>query len=99
MNSEEENDRIESRDLDKIRSLPRLEQVPAIDDLSRRAAQGASDAAVDSLIVVLASSQTDPEVRDAWVSYFGASKSEVFFPLLDEWLNEPDEHLRRKSSP
>jgi len=94
MTIQDEPKELESPEVLELEGLPLGECVARLADLSARVAQGASDAGVRSLVVRLAFKESGPEMRKAWVDYFAASKDQLFLPLLEEWLGDPDEELR-----
>ena len=81
-------------DLQGFESLAPAERAERILALSARVAQGASDSDVLPAILRLVENEVDTAAREAWISYFGSSRSDVFFAFLESWLEDSDEDRR-----
>lgn len=85
---------ISRAEVEELHQLSPSERVAALQQLGQRVAHGASDTAVVDALLALASSETATIMRDAWLGYIFASSAKEFFPLLEEWIHNPDEERR-----
>ncbi|NJK31184.1 MAG: HEAT repeat domain-containing protein [Deltaproteobacteria bacterium] len=72
------------------------ERVRRIYALVERLNAGASGAEVEVAMAAMAAAEGEISVRDAWVSYAAASRSESFLPVLAKWIADNSWNKRRR---
>lgn len=89
-------DKLLLEEVEELSSLMPSERADRIRAFGARVAGGADDSGVVHRMVELARENLEWGLRDVWLSYFSASASELQFPVLEAWLEDPDEDRRKE---
>lgn len=73
---------------------PAEQRISTLIQFAERVGKGARDTDVLAVMAQLAADEDDPDVRDAWLTYIGASREDVFIPVLERWLSLGNERER-----